>query len=162
MMLSGCCAGLAGVTYYLGYFNTIEPGSLTSVGFDSIAVSLLGNSNPIACILASLLITVMTYGSTYMSSIAGVSAYIAHLMVGIVLLFCACNAWFKHVAARRAQRVDAEQDGGGAAGGREGKDAEGFGDGRGRESGQADAQRQAAVDGSGQVSTGGQGTGETS
>jgi simple sugar transport system permease protein len=96
MALSGCCAGLAGVTYYLGYFGTIEPGALTSVGFDSIAVALLGNSNPIACILSSLLITTMTYGSTYMSSIAGVSAYIANLMVGIVLLFCACGAYLKH------------------------------------------------------------------
>jgi ABC-type uncharacterized transport system permease subunit len=112
MALSGCCAGLAGVTYYLGYFNSIEPGALTSVGFDSIAVSLLGNSNPIACVLSSLLITTMTYGSTYMSSVAGVSAYIAHLMVGIVLLFCACAAYVKYVIGRRGVgRVDAEGSG---------------------------------------------------
>jgi simple sugar transport system permease protein len=112
MALSGCCAGLAGVTYYLGYFNSIEPGALTSVGFDSIAVSLLGNSNPIACILSSLLITTMTYGSTYMSSVAGVSAYIAHLMVGIVLLFCACAAYVKYAIGRRGiGRVDAEGSG---------------------------------------------------
>jgi simple sugar transport system permease protein len=96
MALSGCCAGLAGVTYYLGYFDTIEPGALTSVGFDSIAVALLANSSPVACVLSSLLITTMTYGSTYMSSIAGVSAYIASLMVGIVLLFCACGAYLKY------------------------------------------------------------------
>jgi hypothetical protein len=48
-----------------------------------------------------LLVTVMTYGSTYMSSVADVSAYIAQLMVGIVLLFCACGAWLKHVIDRR-------------------------------------------------------------
>jgi simple sugar transport system permease protein len=101
MALSGCCAGLAGVTYYLGYFNTIEPGSLATMGFDSIAVALLGNSNPIACVLSSLLITTMTYGSTYMSSAANVSADIAHLMVGVVLLFCACGAYLKYLIARR-------------------------------------------------------------
>ncbi|MDR0347428.1 MAG: ABC transporter permease [Coriobacteriales bacterium] len=101
MALSGCCAGLAGVTYYLGYFATIEPGALTTVGFDSIAVALLANSNPVACVLSSLLITVMTYGSTYMSSVANVSAYIAQLMVGIVLLFCACAAYVKHRIERR-------------------------------------------------------------
>jgi simple sugar transport system permease protein len=112
MALSGCCAGLAGVTYYLGYFNTIEPGALTSVGFDSIAVALLGNSNPVACILSSLLITTLTYGSTYMSSIADVSAYIAQLMVAIVLLFCACGAYLEFVIARyRAKRTDAEETG---------------------------------------------------
>lgn len=104
MALSGCCAGLAGVTYYLGYFGSIEPASLTSVGFDSIAVALLGNSNPIACILASLLITILTYGSTYMSSIAGVSSYIAQLMVAIVLLFCACSAYLEFVVASRRSK----------------------------------------------------------
>ncbi|MDR1014281.1 MAG: ABC transporter permease [Coriobacteriales bacterium] len=111
MVLSGCCAGLAGVTYYLGYFDTIEPGTLTTVGFDSIAVALLGNSNPVACILSSLLITVMTYGSTYMSSVADVSAYIAHLMVGVVLLFCACSAYLKHRIERSVQRR-ADEEGG--------------------------------------------------
>jgi simple sugar transport system permease protein len=111
MMLSGCCAGLAGVTYYLGYFDTIEPGALASVGFDSIAVALLGNSNPIACVLSSLLITTMTYGSTYMSSIAGVSAYIANLMVGIVLLFCACGAYLRYRIGKSGfGRVDVDVD----------------------------------------------------
>jgi simple sugar transport system permease protein len=114
MALSGCCAGLAGVTYYLGYFNTIEPGSLATMGFDSIAVALLGNSNPIACILSSLLITTMTYGSTYMSSVADVSADIAHLMVGVVLLFCACGAFLRYLLERRGSRgigADGEDEG---------------------------------------------------
>jgi simple sugar transport system permease protein len=112
MALSGCCAGLAGVTYYLGYFDTIEPGALTSVGFDSIAVALLANSNPVACVLSSLLITTMTYGSTYMSSIAGVSAYIANLMVGIVLLFCACGAYLKYRINKRGLNHGEENSGG--------------------------------------------------
>jgi ABC-type uncharacterized transport system permease subunit len=112
MVLSGCCAGLAGVTYYLGHFDTIEPGTLTSVGFDSIAVALLANSNPIACVLSTLLITVLTYGSTYMSSVAGVSAYIAQLMVGIVLLFCACGAYLKYRIERGGRRAPPTEPGG--------------------------------------------------
>jgi ABC-type uncharacterized transport system permease subunit len=100
MALSGGCAGLAGVTYYLGCFNTIVPSSLTSLGFDSIAVALLGNSNPIACIFSSFLITMLTNGSTYMSSTVGVSAEIASLVVGIVLLFCACGEFLKHLINR--------------------------------------------------------------
>jgi simple sugar transport system permease protein len=100
MVLSGACAGLAGVTYYLGYFNTIEPGTLTSVGFDSIAVALLGNSNPVACILSSFLISILTFGSTYMSSTAGISEYIGSLIVGIVLLFCACGGFLQYLINR--------------------------------------------------------------
>jgi simple sugar transport system permease protein len=127
MALSGCCAGLAGVTYYLGYFNNIEPGALTSVGFDSIAVALLGNSSPIGCILSSLLITIMTYGSTYMSSIADVSAYIAQLMIAIVLLFCACGAYLEYaIASHRARNTDSEETGDDDDDGRPDPDADGL------------------------------------
>ena len=38
MIISGGLAGLAGVTYYLGYFASIQPKVLSSIGFDSIAV----------------------------------------------------------------------------------------------------------------------------
>ena len=121
MALSGGCAGLAGVTYYLGCFNTIVPSSLTSLGFDSIAVALLGSSNPIACIFSSFLITMLTNGSTYMSSTVGVSAEIASLVVGIVLLFCACGEFLKYLINRDRFRQVAEESGdvdaNGAAGG---------------------------------------------
>lgn len=46
MTISGALAGLAGVTYYLGYVGSIQPKVLISTGFDAIAVSLLGNNNP--------------------------------------------------------------------------------------------------------------------
>ena len=57
MILSGALAGLAGVTYYLGYFGSIQPRTLCDTGFDAIAVSLLGNSNPVGIIFSSFLIT---------------------------------------------------------------------------------------------------------
>lgn len=72
MVLSGGFAGLAGVTYYLGYFASIQPRTLASTGFDAIAVALLGNSSPIGIIFSSFLITVISKGSTYMSSASGV------------------------------------------------------------------------------------------
>ena len=59
MMLSGGLAGLAGVTYYLGYFASIQPKVLVSTGYDAIAVALLGNSSPVGIIFSSFLITVI-------------------------------------------------------------------------------------------------------
>ncbi|MCL2136273.1 MAG: ABC transporter permease [Coriobacteriia bacterium] len=109
MALSGAAAGLAGVTYYLGYFNSIMPGDLSSVGFDSIAVALLANSNPLACLLSSMLITSFNYGSIYMSSSAGISEYITSLLVGIVLLFSACGAWFR-MLINRGRKVNMDDD----------------------------------------------------
>ena len=95
MMISGALAGLAGVTYYLGYFGSIQPRVLASTGFDAVAVSLLGNNQPIGIVFASFLITVLSKGSTYMASASGVQSEIANVITGVILLFCACNAFIK-------------------------------------------------------------------
>ncbi|NLJ70116.1 MAG: ABC transporter permease [Clostridiaceae bacterium] len=95
MLISGGLAGLAGVTYYLGYQPSILPKSLSSIGFDSIAVSLLGSNNPLGIIFSSFLITVIDRGATYMRSAAGVEQEIAALMSGIILLFSAMGTYMK-------------------------------------------------------------------
>lgn len=96
MVLSGALAGLAGVTYYMGYFSSIQPKVLSSVGYDAIAVSLLGNSNPVGIILSSFLISVIGKGSTYMSSKSGVEQEIASVITGLILLFSACGEYIKY------------------------------------------------------------------
>lgn len=95
MTISGSLAGLAGVTYYLGYVGSIQPKVLISTGFDAIAVSLLGNNNPVGIIFSTMLITMIGKGSTYMKSAAGVDAEIASVITGIILLFSACNVYIK-------------------------------------------------------------------
>ncbi len=95
MMLSGGAAGLAGVTYYLGYFCSMQPRVLASTGYDAIAVALLGNSSPVGIIFSSFLITVISKGSTYMSSTAGVQAEMASALTGIILLISACGAYVR-------------------------------------------------------------------
>lgn len=95
MTISGALSGLAGVTYYLGYFASIQPRVLSSTGFDSIAVSLLGNSQPVGILFSSFLITILDKGSTYMSSTSGVQEEISNVITGVILLFCACNVYMK-------------------------------------------------------------------
>lgn len=95
MMLSGALSGLAGVSFYLGYFESIQPNTLTSVGFDAIAVSLLGNSHPIGVVFSSVLITAFSRGGTYMSSIIGIRYEIAALIVGLILLFSAVSQFMR-------------------------------------------------------------------
>ena len=106
MVISGALAGLAGVTYYLGYFGSIQPRTLCDTGFDAIAVSLLGNSNPVGIIFSSFLITLIDKGSTYMSSTAGVQAEIADVITGVILLFCACTAYIKYRVARMEEKEE--------------------------------------------------------
>lgn len=93
MVISGGLAGLAGVTYYMGLYGSIQPGVLPGTGFDGIAVALLGNLHPIGIVFASFLVTVISKGSTYMSSASGVEAEIAAVITGLILLFSACQGY---------------------------------------------------------------------
>ena len=96
MMISGALAGLAGVTYYMGYLESIQPKVLTDTGFDAIAVALLGNNNPIGVIFSSFLITGVTKGSSYMSAASGIETEIASVITGLILLFSACSAFIRY------------------------------------------------------------------
>ena len=105
MAISGVLAGLAGVTLYLGYYNSIQPRVLTSVGFDSIAVCLLGNSHPIGILFSSLLITIISKGSNYMSSMMGIPQEIAQVITGLILLFSACGAYIRYRVAQAREEL---------------------------------------------------------
>ncbi|WP_316572842.1 ABC transporter permease [Neobacillus sp. YIM B06451] len=104
MGMSGGLAGLAGVTYYLGYFSSIQPKVLSSIGFDSIAVSLLGNSHPIGVIFSSFLVSVIDQGSTYMSSQSGIRQEIASVIIGLILLVSACGEYLKQKVRRLKEK----------------------------------------------------------
>lgn len=106
MVLSGGLAGLAGVTYFLGYFSSIQPRVLPSTGFDAVAVSLLGNNNPIGIIGASFIISIIDKGSTYMSSMSGIRHEIASLITGLILLFSACGAYIKYRINITKEKID--------------------------------------------------------
>ncbi len=107
MALSGMLAGLAGACYYMGYINSIVPKTLSSMGYDAIAVAVLGNTSPIGCVFASFLITLFQNGTTYMSSSLGVAKEIANLITGILLLFSACGGYFRYLAQNAVDRSDA-------------------------------------------------------
>jgi simple sugar transport system permease protein len=103
MFFSGILAGLAGVSFYLGYYNTIIPKELASLGYDAIAASLLGNISPLGCIFSSSLITVFQKGNVYMGSTVGVPREIASVITGILLLFSACGEYIRHLARKRLE-----------------------------------------------------------
>jgi simple sugar transport system permease protein len=106
MALSGVLAGLAGVTYYLGYTNTIIPKTLSNMGYDSISVALLGNASPIGAVFAAIIVSIFQQGSNYMSSTVGVAREIASLITGILLLYASCGTYFRMVSDRYLHRDD--------------------------------------------------------
>ncbi len=104
MAISGGLAGLAGVTYYLGYTNTIIPKTLAGMGYDSISVALLGNSSPIGAIFAAIIVSIFQQGANYMSSRVGVAKEIASLITGIMLLYASCGTYMKMIAHSSLQK----------------------------------------------------------
>lgn len=111
MTFSGILAGMAGVTYYLGYTNTIIPKTLVGMGYDSISVALLGNASPVGSIFAAIIVSVFQQGANYMSSMVGVAKEIASLITGILLLYASCGSYMKMRAHRKIQReIDRQED----------------------------------------------------
>lgn len=106
MMISGGLAGLAGATYYLGYFCSMQPKVLAAMGYDAIAVSLLGNSNPMGILASSFLINIINKGSTYMSSKSGLDAEIASVITGLILLFSACGAYIQYLVKKNKDKIE--------------------------------------------------------
>ena len=111
MGLSGALAGLAGVSYYLGYTNAIIPKTLPGMGYDAISVALLGSGSPVGSLFAAAVVSIFQQGANFMSASVGVAKEIASLITGILLLFASCGNYMKYRAARKMQQAaDLRQD----------------------------------------------------
>ncbi len=107
MLISGALAGLAGVTYYLGYFASIQPRTLVSTGYDAIAVCLVGNSDPLGILLSTLFLQIISKGSTYMSSQSGLESEIASVITAVILLSTTISILYAEIIDRiRSRRAD--------------------------------------------------------
>ena len=110
MTISGALAGLAGVTYFCGYNASIRPGVVPSMGFNAIAVALLGCCDPVGCIFASFLITTISKGSIYMSSQQGVEVEIADLITSVILIFAACSEFLRMYIEKISMELNDKKD----------------------------------------------------
>ncbi len=109
MFLSGCLAGLAGVSQGLGITHNIALGFSAGYGFDSIALALLGKSRPIGVVGASILFGVLRAGSARMQSVAGIPTEIVQIVQSLVIIFIAAPAIIQTVyRLREARREEAD------------------------------------------------------
>lgn len=104
MLISGALAGLGGGLEVVGNYYRFVDGFSPGYGFTGIPVALLARNNPFAIILSAILLGALNSGAIQMQVTAGVSAQIAFLLQGIIILFIASeNAirwslnWFKEV-----------------------------------------------------------------
>jgi general nucleoside transport system permease protein len=87
MSICGLLAGMAGVGDVLGTQHHVTSSYGTTVGFDSIAVALLGRSNPVGILFAALLFGAMRSGASLMQISAGIPAQLVDVLQATILLF---------------------------------------------------------------------------
>lgn len=102
LTLSGLLAGLAGAIQILGISGWMPASYSTSVGFDAIAVALLGRSHPVGILFAALLFGAMRAGSGLMQIDAGIPVQMVDVLQGTILFFLAADVIIRKVTRIRA------------------------------------------------------------
>jgi simple sugar transport system permease protein len=92
MCLSGGLAGLAGAIEVLGVNRTLTTGLSSGIGFDSIALALLGQSHPAGVVGAALLFGTLRAGATSMQAQAQIPVDIISVIQALVIAFIAAPA----------------------------------------------------------------------
>lgn len=109
MSLGGLLGGLAGAVQMLGVIGFYAPGITASVGFDSIAVALLGRSNPIGILFAALLFGAFRAGAPLMQINTSVPIEVIDIIQALIILFLAADLIVRRVFRVRAARSVPEE-----------------------------------------------------
>lgn len=89
MGFAGALAGLAGANQVLGVLGRASPGFSAGIGFDAIAVALLGRSHPVGVLMAGLLFGALEAGGRQMQVDAGVSVDLISIIQALIIVFIA-------------------------------------------------------------------------
>jgi simple sugar transport system permease protein len=89
MAIAGALAGLGGANQTLGVLGRATPGFSAGIGFDAIAVALLGRSHPVGVLFAGLLFGALEAGGRQMQVDAGVSIDLIGIIQALIIVFIA-------------------------------------------------------------------------
>jgi simple sugar transport system permease protein len=88
-ILGGMTAGLAGASQLIGRHNyaiTTDLGTLANMGFDGIAVALIGRNHPLGCIFGALFFGALNAGTRMMQLEAQVPLEMTRVIQGVIVL----------------------------------------------------------------------------
>lgn len=109
MSVSGMLGGMAGATDLLGATHQMTTTYGTTVGFDAIAVALLGRTSPIGIVLAALLFGAMRTGASAMQIQAGVPADLVGVLQATILFFLVVSPVIKKIFRLRGAKTGLEE-----------------------------------------------------
>ena len=109
MSLCGLLAGLAGAGEIMGEVGYMPASYGTTVGFDAIAVALLGRAHPVGILFAGLLFGAMQAGAGLMQVQAGVPAQMVGVLQAVILFFLAADLIVRAIFRLRAAGVGVDE-----------------------------------------------------
>ena len=90
MTISGMFAGLGGAMEALGTFGyAAVKGGFTGIGFDGIAVALLGANTPLGVVFGASLFGSLKFGALNMPNEAGIPIEIVSIIIALIIFFVA-------------------------------------------------------------------------
>lgn len=104
MFIAGAFAGLAGCCEILGVQLRLYQEFSSNLGFDGIAVALLGNNHPVGILLSALLFGVLKSGSNKMQMSAQVPMSLVQIIQALVILFVVGKELFGFVRTLQTKR----------------------------------------------------------
>ncbi len=108
MVISGAFAGLGGAMEALGTFGTMSSmGGFTGIGFDGIAVALLGANSPLGVIFGATLFGSLKYGANNMPNAAGIPIEIVSIVIALIIFFVA-SGYIIRVGLNRLKKKEAK------------------------------------------------------
>ncbi|HSQ37913.1 MAG TPA: ABC transporter permease, partial [Acidimicrobiia bacterium] len=97
MAVAGAMSGLAGANQILGPLGRATPGFSAGLGFDAIALALLGRSHPVGVVLAGLLFGALEAGGRQMQAATDVSIDLIMVVQALIVVFIAAPALIRAI-----------------------------------------------------------------
>lgn len=108
MIIAGGLAGMAGTGQVLGVLDRASPGFSANIGFDGIAVALLGRSNPWGVVAAAVLFGGLRAGGQQMQASAGVGIDLIAVIQALIIIFVAAPALITAIYRLKAPAVSTQ------------------------------------------------------
>jgi len=102
LALSGMLAGLAGAVEVTGLYYRHDVSYSAGIGFEAIAITLLGRNQPLGVVLAAFLFGAMRSGASRMQFVAQIPVDIISVVQAFILLFVAADAIVRYIYHIRA------------------------------------------------------------
>ncbi len=101
MVISGAFAGVAGAMEGLGTFEYVSvKGGFTGIGFDGIAVALIGGNAAIGILFSAALFGGLKVGALNMPSEAGVPNELVEIIIALIIFFVASSYFIRWLLFR--------------------------------------------------------------